>query len=67
MCLLNAFVMMDFVKGGAGSIPLTEGQLVDLWEKMDGRVADLLQGTEPLPRSAIPFDAASDQPMEEQK
>ncbi|KAL5509288.1 hypothetical protein EMCRGX_G004628 [Ephydatia muelleri] len=50
-----------------GSIPLTEGQLVDLWEKMDGRVADLLQGTEPLPRSAIPFDAASDQPMEEQK
>lgn len=41
--------------------------MIDLWEKIDGRVGELMEGVEPLPDSMIPFDAASDEPMEEQK
>ena len=41
--------------------------MIDLWERVDGRVGELMEGVEPLPDSVIPFDAASDEPMEEQK
>lgn len=46
---------------------LTDSQLTDLWERIDARVEELLEGCEPLPDRAIPFDAASDVPVEEQK
>ena len=46
---------------------LTEHQLIDLWEKMDARVEELLEGRERLPDTAVPFDATSDTPIEEQK
>ena len=41
--------------------------MIDLWETIDGRVAELVEGQEPLPDSVIPFDAASEEPIEEQK
>ena len=46
---------------------LTEHQLIDLWEKMDARVEELLEGRERLPDTAVPFDATSEIPIEEQK
>ena len=46
---------------------MTEDQMVDLWESIDGRLVELMEGGEGLPESEIPFDAASDRPMEEQK
>lgn len=46
---------------------LTEHQLIDLWEKMDARVEELLEGCERLPDTSVPFDATSDTPIEEQK
>ena len=46
---------------------LSEDQLVDLWERIDARVAELCEGVEPLPAPPIPFDSASNVPLEEQK
>ena len=46
---------------------MTNDQMVDLWETVDGRVAELIEGREPLPDSVIPFDAASEEPIEEQR
>ena len=41
--------------------------MTELWERVDGRVGELVEGVEPLPDTIIPFDAASEEPMEEQK
>ena len=41
--------------------------MTDLWETVDGRVLELLEGHEELPRSEPAFDAASQEPIEEQK
>lgn len=46
---------------------MTNDQMIDLWEAIDGRISELMEGQEPLPESEIPFDAASDEPMEDQK
>ena len=46
---------------------MTEHQLIDLWEKIDARVEELLEGRERLPDTAVPFDATSEIPIEEQK
>ena len=46
---------------------LTESQLVDLWERIDARLSELCEDCEQLPDSLVPFDSASDIPMEEQK
>ena len=46
---------------------LSESQLIDLWEKIDARVGELLEGCEPLPQPSMTFNPASDIPFEEQK
>ena len=46
---------------------MTSDQMTDLWETIDGRVAELMEGREPLPDSVIPFDAASEESIEEQR
>lgn len=46
---------------------LTEDQLIDLWETIDARVAELMEGVEPLPRSHAPFDAGSQVSVDDQK
>ena len=46
---------------------LSESELVDLWERIDARVGELCEGGEPLPAPPIPFDSASELPIEEQK
>ena len=38
-----------------------------IWEALSGQLSALLQGREELPTDVIPFDAASDESMEEQK
>ena len=52
--------------GGASKV-LSESQLIDLWEKIDARVGELLEGCEPLPQPSMTFNPASDIPFEEQK
>ena len=46
---------------------LSESQLVDLWETIDARVGELLEGCEPLPPPPLTFNPASEIPLEEQK
>ncbi len=46
---------------------LTDDQLIDLWETIDARVEELLEGVEPLPISHSPFDPSSRFSVEEQK
>lgn len=46
---------------------LTEDQLIDLWETIDARVEELLEGVEPLPASHTPFDPTSQLPVAEQR
>ena len=41
--------------------------MIDLWESIDGRLSELMEGEGTLPESEIPFDAASEEPLEEQK
>ena len=53
--------------GAATGYVLTNDGATDLWETIDGRVMELLEGHEPLPESESPFDAASDVPVDEQK
>ena len=52
---------------GRSSKVLSESQLVDLWETIDARVGELLEGCEPLPPPPVTFNPASDVPIEEQK
>ena len=66
-CVCVCACVLVLQGGGKGAAVLQEGQLVDLWERMNARVAELMEGAEPLPRPALPFDAASDLPVEEQK
>lgn len=53
--------------GSASNKMLTEDQLVDLWETIDARVGELLEGVEPLPASHSPFDASSPFSVDDQK
>ena len=50
-----------------GTKVLSEGQLIDLWERIDARVGELLEGCEPLPAPPLTFNPASEIPIEEQK
>lgn len=52
---------------GGGSKVLSEGELVDLWERIDARVGELLEGCEPLPPPPVTFNPTSEVPIEEQK
>lgn len=57
---------MSAAGGGSGRV-LTADQLMDLWDTIDARVAELLEGVEPLPASHAPFDPRSTFSLEEQK
>ena len=46
---------------------LSESELVDLWETIDARVGELLEGCEPLPPPPVTFNPSSEVPIEEQK
>ena len=46
---------------------LSESECVDLWERIDARVGELCDDVEPLPAPPIPFDSASEIPLDEQK
>ena len=63
----NIFHSQKGSRGSSTGYVLTGDQMTDLWETIDGRVAELLEGGEALPDSVIPFDAASEEPIEEQK
>ena len=52
---------------GVTGYVLTEDQAVDLWEIIDGRVMELVEGHEPLPESEAPFDSVSSVPIDDQK
>lgn len=60
---------LSFIVGTGLSGPkaLNEDQLIDLWERIDARVEELMEGVEPLPRSHSPFNPASQVSVEEQK
>ena len=60
-------MVMFSCPGGSAHKVLTEDQLIDLWETIDARVEELLEGVEPLPMSPSPFDASSRFSIEEQK
>ena len=53
--------------GGASGRVLSPDQLIALWETIDARVEELLEGVEPLPASHSPFDPRSTFSVEEQK
>lgn len=55
------------VSVGSSSKVLSEGELVDLWERIDARVGELLEGCEPLPPPPVTFNPTSEVPIEEQK
>ena len=59
--------LLLFLCAGGGSKVLSEGELVDLWERIDARVGELLEGCEPLPPPPVTFNPTSEVPIEEQK
>ena len=65
MCV-HTYVCARVTVGGSGRV-LNQDQLIDLWETIDARVEELLEGVEPLPVSHAPFNAASQFSIEEQK
>ena len=54
-------------RGSSTGYVLTQDQTTDLWETIDARVFELLEGHETLPRAEPAFDAACQEPIEEQK
>ena len=54
-------------KAGGGNVVEAREENEAIWEALSGPLSALLQGREDLPTDVIPFDAASDESMEEQK
>lgn len=59
-------------KKGSKSAPmlpkvLSEEQLEDIWSEMSTEISSAIRGCQELPQDIIPFDAASDVPVDEQK
>ena len=50
-----------------GSKVMSESQLIDLWERIDAQVGELLEGCEPLPPPPMTFDPTNDITFDEQK
>lgn len=67
MCVL-LLVISHTLSGGSSSKVLSENQLIDLWEMIDARVCELLEGCEPLPLPpTAAFNPSSEIPADEQK
>ncbi|XP_070536276.1 protein timeless homolog [Ptychodera flava] len=49
----------------AGALP--EEELDELWDRVSSDMSAMLQGREEIPDNAVPFDAAADIPVEEQR
>ncbi|XP_075757982.1 protein timeless homolog isoform X2 [Pelodiscus sinensis] len=54
-------------RAGPPAPPHTPQELEELWAGLQEQLDTCAQGAEPLPEDAVPFDAASETPVEEQR
>ncbi|KAJ6658106.1 hypothetical protein lerEdw1_001582 [Lerista edwardsae] len=52
---------------GSDAQPRTPDELDELWPRLAEQISKYTQGSEPLPEDVVPFDAASEVPLEEQR